>query len=395
MRITSVRIDNFKSLVGFDVQLDKFTCLIGLNGSGKSTVLQAIDFLAQLFRGDVSAWLNRRQWKSADLSSSLRKAKVFIRKSTIMLSIDLAHNEHSVAWQGTFNRTLLRCTHESLVIDGREYLRVGDGALRIGNLDHPLNGKIGFTYEGSVLSQLKDEAIFAGARTFKKFMAGISSLDLLAPQLLRKRSDKSYGEIGLGGERLSAFIHEMTPAQRASLLEQLQACYPSLRHVVTKSLRAGWKQLSVGESFGRGSLLTEAGHINDGMLRLMAILAETLTQSDFLLFDEIENGINPELVEILIGALIDAPQQVLVTTHSPMILNWLEDDVARAGVQYLYRTEEGYTRAIPFFSIPSLAEKLEVMGPGEAFVDTQLSRLTDEIAAMKAAQQGSTRADPR
>ncbi|OAD21575.1 hypothetical protein THIOM_002652, partial [Candidatus Thiomargarita nelsonii] len=42
--IREFHINNFKSLVNFKFQLDKFTCLIGLNGSGKSTILQALDF---------------------------------------------------------------------------------------------------------------------------------------------------------------------------------------------------------------------------------------------------------------------------------------------------------------------------------------------------------------
>ena len=129
-------------------------------------------------------------------------------------------------------------------------------------------------------------------------------------------------------------------------------------------------------------MTTEARHINDGMLRLIAILAELATPNRFLLFDEIENGINPELVEFLIDKLVNATQQVLVTTHSPMILNYLEDDIARAGVIYLYKTSQGFTKSIPFFSIPSLAEKLTVMGPGEAFVDTKLSELDQEIQSI-------------
>jgi hypothetical protein len=64
-----------------------------------------------------------------------------------------------------------------------------------------------------------------------------------------------------------------------------------------------------------------------------------------------------------------------------MILNFLEDEVARAGVVYLYKTRHGHTKSIPFFSIRSLAEKLTVMGPGEAFVDTDLTALANEIAA--------------
>jgi predicted ATPase len=129
-------------------------------------------------------------------------------------------------------------------------------------------------------------------------------------------------------------------------------------------------------------MTTEARHIADGMLRLMAILTETQTEHRFLLFDEIENGINPELVEFALDALVSAPQQVLVTTHSPMILNYLDDQVAKEGVVYVYKTRDGQTRAIRFFDIPSIAEKLTVMGPGEAFADTDLTTLRDEIEAV-------------
>jgi hypothetical protein len=85
----------------------------------------------------------------------------------------------------------------------------------------------------------------------------------------------------------------------------------------------------------------------------------------------------------MLGYLVNIDKQVMVTTHSPMILNYLEDGVAKAGVQYIYKLDNGQTQAIPFFEIPSLAKKLSVMGPGEAFVDTQLSQLIDEIQEIR------------
>jgi AAA15 family ATPase/GTPase len=99
-----------------------------------------------------------------------------------------------------------------------------------------------------------------------------------------------------------------------------------------------------------------------------------------LLFDEIENGINPEFVEFLIDSFVeDRNHQIVVTTHSPLILNYLEDDIAKKSVMYLYKTEQGHTKSIPFFSIPSMAEKLKIMGPGEVYADTNLTELADEI----------------
>ena len=75
MRIDSIEAKNFKSLVDFRLDLDKLTVLIGLNGSGKSTVLQFVDFIAQLVRGDVKEWLAERHWLSKELNSRLTTRK--------------------------------------------------------------------------------------------------------------------------------------------------------------------------------------------------------------------------------------------------------------------------------------------------------------------------------
>lgn len=45
--IRSLDIHNFKSLNGCPIPMSRFTCLIGLNGSGKTTFLQAVVFLAR------------------------------------------------------------------------------------------------------------------------------------------------------------------------------------------------------------------------------------------------------------------------------------------------------------------------------------------------------------
>jgi predicted ATPase len=388
MRLTRIRVDNFKSLVDFELQLAPFTCLIGLNGAGKSTVLQAVDFASRLFVGDIDGWLDDRMWKAADLSSKL------VNRSNIGVQLWMSHGSSTYRWSGTFNRVARRCTQEHLAINGKtlftvhkQYYRFRESA-KVGiSLDK--GTRINFQYSGSLLSQLDPDSVPHAARELVEFMRTVVSLEALSPQQLRRRAERSGGNVGLGGEHLSAFVDEMSPEQRKILFDLISGCYPELEEVVTRSLRRGWKQLEIRERFGNKVVTTEARHINDGLLRLLAILAELLADSNFVLFDEIENGINPELVESLLNLLVETDHQVLVTTHSPMILNYLDDDLARAGVQYLYRTPEGFTRAVPFFSIPSVSEKLDVMGPGEAFVDTDLTRLQDEIRSMPAPQQDS------
>jgi len=45
MKLKRLEIDNFKSLLEFDISFEQFNCIIGLNGAGKSTLLQALDFV--------------------------------------------------------------------------------------------------------------------------------------------------------------------------------------------------------------------------------------------------------------------------------------------------------------------------------------------------------------
>jgi len=383
MRICSIAVTNFKSLVDFDIDLAKFGCLIGLNGAGKSTVLQLIDFLGQQARGDLKGWLKERNWQPKDLGSRLTQKKNI--EFNVVLEDELGCN--AAHWEAVFNTTRLQCTFERIVTP-QAVLEVEKRHLRITRTNHApeheptSNGRIPFRYQGSVLSQLIDDDLPPSLLEFREFFKSVRSLDLLSPDLLRQRTRESADDLGLGGQRLAGFLHQMRPDHRKKLLREMQQAYQRLSLLQTTSLRTGIKQLEVFEQFGEKSLRTEARHINDGMLRLMAILAELETENQFLLFDEIENGINSEMVEFVIDKLVNAAKQILITTHSPMILNYLDDATARSGVIYLYKTDQGHTKSIPFFSIPSLAEKLTVMGPGEAFVDTDLSRLVEEISGM-------------
>ena len=382
MRINTIWVNNFKSLVDFDIELPKFACLIGLNGAGKSTFLQFVDFLGRQVRGDLKGWLDERQWGTSDL-----KSKLLPNKHLIEFHVQL--DDDGSYWKASYNPSLGHCTQEEMATPEAS-LRVEGGRIKI--VDEKggksLNEKISYSYEGSILSQLKDSALPFSLLQIKNYFSTINSLDLLSPEHLRKRNRASSGSLGLGGENLSAFLHEMGDAGRKELAARLQQVYPHISFLNVKSLQSGWKQLEVQEKYGGGArepypeMITEARHVNDGMLRLVAMMAAVSSENRFLLFDEIENGINPELVEFVLQQLVSALQQIVVTTHSPMILNYLEDEVAREGVVYLYKTKEGFTRSIKFFDIPSLSKKLDFMGPGEAFVDTDLIGLAEEINSM-------------
>lgn len=387
IKLNRLHISNFKSLDKFDLNFSAFTCLIGLNSSGKSTILQGIDFISQQMNGNISGWLKDRGWEANELNCKLTKKKI------ITAGISFNYNETFFIWVFNFNPTLKKCTYESILLytdikdkaDPQEIFEVKDSKYMIMKdfgTKEKLQGDIVQDYEGSFLSSLKSELLPQAIIDFKAYMKNIYSLDLLAPQELRKRS-RTGSKLGLSGENLSAFLNTFNEEQKNNLLLQLKKCYKNLDSFEIRKSAGGWSRLELVEKFGNSKLVNEAKYLNDGVLRLIAILSQLQSQESFLLFDEIENGINAELVEFLIDTLIASQHQIMITTHSPMILNYIEDDIAEKSVQYIYKTEEGFTKSIPFFSIPSMKEKLELMGPGEVYVDTNLSDLYEEIKSMQ------------
>jgi len=382
MRISKIKCNNFKSLVDFELPVAKFTCLVGLNGAGKSTVLQFVDFLSQLVRGRIDVWLEDRGWSARELRSGTCSSDL------IEFAVELEDEAHGrFSWSGEFDTNTLRCTSESfkspseyLTVDnsGWAYHKSATAGSESGN-DEVLRS---LRFQGSLLSILGSPTVPASLMVIKDFFTRTHSLELLSPELMRSRPRQSSGSVGTRGEGLAAYIHEMSDEQRQRIIERLKVVYGQLESVQSKTLRAGWKQLSVNETFAGQSLQTDARHINDGMLRLMAIIAELESDHAFLLFDEIENGVNPELVKFLIDTLLEARQQILVTTHSPVVLNYLPDSVAREGMIYLFKTPEGVTKAVRFFDIARMAKKLTMMGPGEVFADTDLFRLPEEIESL-------------
>jgi predicted ATPase len=371
--IEAIRIKNFKSIGNLILPMSKFNCLVGMNGAGKSTILQAIDFISQLMAGNVQAWLESRGWTVQELNCKL------LKESNVVIGVKYRTQAGQVLiWDANFNRHDLRCSAEKVRLDSETIF----SSIR---QEYRAEGRmqaVSFTYQGSILSQLKESELPQPVLEFREALKRIRSLELLSPHLLRKRSRTEDKDIGAGGQKLSGYLHNVKGEAREHLLQLLKAFYPNLVDFRVANLRAGWKKLMVTEQVGEQVLETEATHLSDGLLRILAILAQAESDHPLVLLDEIENGINPEIVEKLVDVLVSARQQIIVTTHSPMILNYLDDDVARSSVQYIYKNTAGETKVRRFFEIPNVGKKLDLMGAGEAFVDTDLVQLTRECIAL-------------
>lgn len=264
----------------------------------------------------------RRDWEASDLISRFDQLH---KPRSISFSINFLFPETgSVTWKGDFNIRSLSCTSESITVDGDLVLETPKHKLRVKRKDDvwELISVGDLEFQGSALSLLKTDEFHPGLGLLKEYALSLQSLELLNPQDMKRRA-REGGDPGSGGERLAGYLHGLKPPERLELERLLREFYSGLQGMEVKSFRGGWKELIATEGWGTRPLKTRARHLNDGMLRMIAILSQTqlLTANSkparCILFDEIENGINPELVRKLIEILLKSPNQIIVTTHSP------------------------------------------------------------------------------
>ncbi|MEG0024333.1 MAG: ATP-binding protein [Akkermansia sp.] len=394
--IAEFSIKNFKSLQ--DVKLhfpEKFNILIGLNGSGKSSVLQAIDFLVSLSNpSGVSKWLQAREWDTSSLYTCLSGKR---GSSLIVFSLVVdIHDEqyYRYQWDGTYNGNQEKCTKEAISWNHQDSnergrcLSLSEGIVKLdAEIDLPPINLKPIDYKGSLLSVVKSEMrpYNIPPYDFRTCLEKILSIELLSPlQMKRRVREMSGSGVGLGGEQLPLFLHGLTDEQKQRLKTVMTRFYPHFENFETVAMRGGWKKLIVREKYDNGIFTTtESRQLNDGMLRVLAIIAETLFSESTVLIDEIEDGINPELLEKLVEYLLeDCPCQVITTSHSPLLLNFLPDEQARKGVQFVYKTMEGISRVIPFFQIPQLSESLGLLGAGEVMLQFDMEKVAEMAETM-------------
>lgn len=385
--LLELKIDNFKSLKNTTISFSKNTFLIGVNGAGKTSILQAVDFLSAITSGKVEKWLINRGWDKKDLT--FYKS----RKSLIDIRAKFSIGNKEYIWEIAFNSQNLRCTKESIYrrnngdsyqillnVNGMEY-RTYDTNL----INMPAKmGRINFIYTGSILSVIKPDLLGEELNSIREYFCKIRSAELLSPILMKKKAKESNEGIGLGGEKLSAFINGLSDENKNKLQQTLKDFYPNIDSFKTKSLRSGWKTLSLIEKSGKESIETDSMHLSDGILRILAILSQLLTTESILIFDEIEDGINQEFVEKLVDILSKSPHQTIVATHSPLLLNYIEDEIAKKSILFVYKRKDGSTKVVNFFEILAKYNKIsdheyDLFGPGEIMQSVNLLELTEEL----------------
>lgn len=355
--INEISIHNFKSIVNLDLDLGRFNVIIGPNGCGKSNILEAISFASAAAQNKLDyEYLVNRDVRMAEpqfMVNAFEDSEEETSVSDLDIRIGVRNGENLIV-----SRVLY---HEEL----KDWINVTDPVYRGIQflLSHP--DELGEDRDGFVKAII--DTNFPGIKDVKEVKQLLGKLTKSSHELnnfltyrptehfLRKTFETSIFPLGVHGEGLLKYLKVATTEKDLRLFEEINVGLSLLDWFdgfqVPDDLLTNEYRLSIGDRFLKDSLhYFDEKSTNEGFLFLLFYL--TLFNSKdtprFFAIDNIESALNPKLMtkltDYLVGRAFANDKQVIVTTHSPFVLDALDlsnDDVRLFVAR---RNIDGHTR---------------------------------------------------
>ncbi len=344
--ITELRLENWKSFGEATLYIDPLSILIGTNASGKSNVLDALQFLQWLTLGKTLT--EALKSTRGGLDWAIRKGHDKFALDIMIRVSDIDYSEYRIECIIKDGDCLLEREYFKLYEVDAHGLRSYRGGITINGLISPRRIKhshlsnIGSYFdENSIL--LDDGAIVTGGGIVlakdKNVAWDLMKILVLAPDPCSMKNYSSLSEkIASDANNIAGVLAAFSPEKQKEVedtLTQYASRLPEseIQRVYAEKVGKLGKDamLYCDEKWGEsGEVFTvDARAMSDGTLRFLAILTALLTlpEGSLLAIDEVDNGLHPSRAHLLLEALQTIGKQrnidVLVTTHNPALLDAL------------------------------------------------------------------------
>lgn len=396
MKLRRITIENYKALSHVDIAVrEDLLFLIGGNGAGKSSILQALSIAHHFGQGMTGEFFKERGWKPRDAqpkvatvtplrASTSAEGSRRLPRRDLGMALAFEHERRRLLWTFRWSYTTERSVEECVWVLDRGSSRPRrilsmPGAPDDDQLFSELMRRTQLDLSGSLLSIVKsastitsDERDAELLEQLKSWLAGITSLELLSPASMRGRLRSGGGGIGAQGEHLASFLANLPPDAKSAIVRRMADFYP-IRDLDTTRKRAGWVDMRIAEAFkliGR----VDIAHMSDGFLRILALCAipELKDAARLVLIDEVEDGIEPHILPALIERIaLDSLAQLVVTSHSPLLINYFEPHQ----IYFLARNRSGHTIGAEAGELEPFRTGSDYLGSGEIWANASLNSL--------------------
>ncbi len=365
--VKRIYIDNYKSLVNFDLQLQELTLLVGQNGTGKTAVLDVVYALRRLLEGaarvadrDVFPPSSLTRWQERAVQAF--QLDVELDGDAFRYRLEVEHDR-----RGRRARIIL----ETLATTEGPLFRFAGGDVQLYRDDHSEGPTFKSDWRESALARVVPVKENRALTRFLEFMRGVLVCSLNPPALASEAAGEDLILARDGRNFVDWYRH---------LLQERQHLNPDYVHALRQVL-VGLRGLSLPKVgvdtrvlsavFGEADEAHEYGfhELSDGQRALIVLYAITLLtagQGTALFIDEPVNYVGLREIQPWLIQLADAcgsafPQAVLCS-HHPEVIDYLGAD---RGV-LLWRDGLGPSRA------ESLADGVERLNPDSPLRLSQL-----------------------
>lgn len=365
--LTQLNIEGFKRLRKVEIQLTPLTVLVGPNGVGKSTALEALEVLGRWAQKIKSEELKEEEihsWSSQHIKKSIQKINdTRLSTKSIKIYTEIVKNKNISKSFYTETTKYPGEPCSTTVLSNKDYL------LKENKSTTNNTYKISSVHFFPSLRYLKLDV--RKLRAPSPAANGIMQMDEegggLATRLqyLTGLRDGSIERIEAGLQRLVPEVRRIFTVPQEIEVEARQTVTINGEALVHRELRkVGGVGLEV-EIAGAGRI--PAAQLSEGTLLALGLLTALEEPGvDLLLMDDAERGLHPGAQQKLIAMLRELQAQrpelqLILSTHSPDLV----DACAPEEVQVFGRNAQGEVEVHPLTAHAKAGEWLGVLRVGE------------------------------
>ncbi len=374
--ITKIEVQGYRLLNGFKADLRPLTVVIGANAVGKSTLLDCLQLIAQCADSPLNTAIGWHGGVPSLLNASTGENKLGWKisfekpRNSFWGRLPLDNDQklhYEVSLQGDAQaqaqaqyEILRKPEPASGYSEAFKYLEATPYHRRIYSREHHrlvpfdealpqtnqvretavqnssgINPPVPAQEPALMLSQIRffnEFPIPSSARVLLASMAFYPGFDVTRFSSLRTKAAeiKPVTLLIQNGENLGTVLHEMLTrydyrSAASDLREFMKAAYPALEDIHCDTTYGSPAQVLVRAREKGMQRSMELWELSDGMLRFLCLSSALLNPvpPPLVTVDEPETGLHPKLLPVVADMIKTAAErtQVLVTTHSPDLLN--------------------------------------------------------------------------
>jgi ABC-type branched-subunit amino acid transport system ATPase component len=348
--IERLRIENYGCIKDVELKLTPLHALIGPNDSGKSTVLMALRTLTTLAAGPIQLADDHVKLLEAMRVNPQHAFEVSLADQTWRVTLCVpaqgSFHEESIG-SNPASSTLAPEAREAAAQEAREMAQTWESSLGQGSQFLRPERKLKPSVAGSVLLRLEPD-------------------ELRKPTSLIQEGQplRFFNALGLGLPAIYDAIVTRDLDAYIALNKELTKLFPTVKGLSPKNPSPTTKTLGVQLENGP---FVGADFMSEGMLYYLAYAAlPHLEPTAVILIEEPENGLHPARIHDVVRILraISKTTQVVIATHSPLVINELQPDE----VTVLTRDPERGTQARCIKDTADFDERSKVYALGELWL---------------------------